>query len=77
MKVDTQILSGYWNLLSGLHPNLKLKLIEKLTKSVSDEKNEKNRFEQSFGAWIDDRDPNDIIKEIKESRNFNRQIELL
>jgi len=76
MKAETQILSGYWELLSNLNPNLKLKLIEKLSKSVSKDINTKNdRFEESFGAWIDNRDSEEIIKEIKDSRNFNRQIE--
>ena len=76
MKAETQILSGYWGLLSNLNPNLKLKLIEKLSKSVSrDIIKKKDQFEESFGAWIDNRNSEEIIKEIRDSRNFNRQIE--
>ncbi|OQX76387.1 MAG: hypothetical protein B6D64_09970 [Bacteroidetes bacterium 4484_276] len=76
MNAETQILSGYWGLLSNLTPTLKLKLIEKLSKSVSrDIITKKDRFEESFGAWIDNRDSEEIIKEIRDSRNFNRQIE--
>lgn len=76
MKAETQILSGYWGLLSNLNPNLKLKLIEKLSKSISmDIITKKDRFEESFGAWIDNRDSEEIIKEIRNSRSFNRQIE--
>jgi hypothetical protein len=76
MNAETQILSGYWGLLSNLNPNLKLKLIEKLSKSVSrDIITKKDRFEESFGAWIDNRDSEEIIKDIRDSRNFNRQIE--
>jgi hypothetical protein len=76
MNAETQILSGYWGLLSNLNPNLKLKLIEKLSKSVSrDIIIKKDRFEESFGAWIDNRDSEEIIKDIRDSRNFNRQIE--
>ncbi len=76
MKVETQIIDGYWGLLSNLNPSLKLKLIEKLSKSVSrDIIIQNDRFEKSFGAWTDNRKPEEIIKEIKESRNFNRQIE--
>ncbi len=76
MKVDTQILNSYWGLLSTLNPNMKLKLIEKLSKSVSKDMSKKNdRLEKSFGAWIDPKDSDEIIKEIRESRSFNRQIE--
>ena len=76
MKVETHILDGYWGLLSNLNPSLKLKLIEKLSKSVSrDIIKQNDRFEKSFGAWTDNREPEDIINEIEKSRNFNRQIE--
>ena len=76
MNSETQILSGYWRLLSNLTPDLKLKLIEKLSKSINkDIITKKDRFEESFGAWIDNRDSEEIIKEIRDSRNFNRQIE--
>ncbi len=76
MNAETQILSGYWGLLSNLTPTLKLKLIEKLSKSVSrDIITKKDRFEESFGAWIDNRDSEEIIKEIRDSRSFSRQIE--
>ena len=76
MNTETQIINGYWGLLNNLNPNLKLKLIEKLSKSVSrDILTKKDRFEESFGAWIDNRDSEEIIKEIRDSRSFNRQIE--
>ena len=74
MKSETQILSGYWELLSNLTPKLKLKLIEKLSKSVSrDMMTKKDQFEESYGAWIDNRDSEEIIKEIRGSRFFNHQ----
>ncbi len=76
MNSETQIISGYWGLLNNLNPKLKLKLIEKLSQSVSDDfVLKRDRFEESFGAWIDDRDSEEIIHEIRESRVFNRQIE--
>ena len=71
MKAETQILDGYWGLLNTLTPSLKLKLIERLSKSVIDDISNKNdRFEKSFGAWIDSRDSNEIITEIRENRTF-------
>jgi hypothetical protein len=78
MNSDTQILSGYWELLNNLNPRIKLKLIEKLSQSVSrDIISNEDRFEESFGAWIDSRDSEKVIKEIRDSRIFNRQIESL
>ncbi len=76
MNAETQILNGYWRLLRNLSPKLKLKLIEKLSQSINRDIFKKNdRFEESFGAWVDDRDSENIIKDIQSSRNFSRQIE--
>jgi hypothetical protein len=76
MKAETQILNGYWELLNTLTPNLKLKLIEKLSKSIhNDISNNNEEFEKSFGAWIDSKDSDEIISDIRDSRSFNRQIE--
>lgn len=76
MKAETQILNGYWGLLNTLSPNLKLKLIERLSESINkDTSNNNDGFEKSFGAWIDSRDSDEIIAEIRDSRTFNRQIE--
>ena len=76
MKAETQILNGYWGLLNTLTPNLKLKLIERLSNSINEESSINNdRFEKSFGAWIDSKDSDEIIAQMRESRTFNRQIE--
>lgn len=76
MKAESQILNGYWGLLSNLTPKIKLKLIEKLSKSISKDIVDKNdNIEKSFGSWEDERNADEIIKEIKDSRTFNRQIE--
>ena len=76
MKAETQIIDGYWGLLSNLNPDLKLKLIERLSKSVhKDLTPRRNNFEKSFGAWTDSREAEEIISEIRNSRNFNREIE--
>ncbi|MDP4275201.1 MAG: hypothetical protein Q8907_13065 [Bacteroidota bacterium] len=76
MKADTQIIDGYWGLLSNLPASMKHKLIERLSKSVNKDISSIDvRFERSFGAWDDSRDAEDIISEIKNSRTFNREIE--
>lgn len=76
MKAETQMIDGYWGLLSNLNPDLKLKLIERLSKSVHKDLTAKqNKFEKSFGAWEDSRESEEIINEIRSTRTFNREIE--
>jgi len=78
MNAETQILNGYWRLLRNLSPKLKLKLIEKLSQSIGRDIIKKNdRFKESFGAWVDNRDSEEIIKDIRNSRNFSRQLPLI
>lgn len=78
MQIETQILNGYWGLLSNLNPSLKQNLIKLLSDSVSNDRSDKpDRFFESFGAWEDDRDADEIINLIRESRTFNREIESL
>jgi len=76
MKVETQILNSYWELLNNLAPEMKLRLIDKLSASLEKSKNKScDYIENAFGAWVDDRDSVEIIHEIRASRNLNRQIE--
>lgn len=73
MKTETQIINAYWELLDTLTPKLKLKLMEKLSKSVDKDVTMANdRFENSFGAWIDSRNPEEIIADIRKQQNFKQ-----
>ena len=67
---------NYFGLLNGLSKENKLRLIAKLSNSMADEvvKNE-DRIDKYFGAFISDKSAQEIIKELKESRNFNRSVE--
>lgn len=76
MKTETQILNNYIGLLDNLNPNIKLKLIERLSKSVKNDIAHKNdEMEKAFGAWKDSKETEQIISEIRNSRTFNRNIE--
>lgn len=76
MKADAQIINGYWGLLRNLTRGIKLKLIERLSKSVGEDITTKNdQFENSYGAWVDSRDADEIIMDIRNSRTFYREIE--
>ena len=59
-------------------PASKLELIESLSKSIRAENSKKvEDFYKSFGAFASEKSAEEIINEIKESRNFrNKDLEL-
>jgi hypothetical protein len=73
---NTTIIDGYLQLLDNLSPTNKLDLISKLTASVkSDLTDKKSSFKKAFGAFQSKKSADQIIKEIRESRTFTREIE--
>ncbi|MFA7446061.1 MAG: hypothetical protein WCY89_08955 [Flavobacteriaceae bacterium] len=73
---ELNIIDGYIGLLENLSPSSKLDLISKLTNSLkSDFKKKKPSFKKAYGAFESDKSAEEIIEEIRNSRNFNRQIE--
>jgi hypothetical protein len=74
--ISTNILDNYMAFLETLSPGTKLDLISKLTQSLKSQvKPKENLFDSSFGAWTGSESAEDIIKGIRDSRTFNRQIE--
>lgn len=78
VDINNTIIEGYIRLLDNLSPSNKLDLISKLTLSVkSDIVKKKKSFYKAFGAWNSKKTAEEMIKEIRNSRTFNRQIEEL
>lgn len=76
IDINTTLIDGYLRLLENLSPSNKLDLISKLTLSVkSDMSDRKKSFYKAFGAWESKQTAEEIIKDIHDSRTFNRQIE--
>jgi len=76
--VNTSLINGYVGLLRNLSPDSKLDLIEKLTKSLKlDLDRNKKSLRRAFGAFQSDKTADELIKEIRGSRTFTRQIEEL
>lgn len=74
--INNHILDNYLAFLETLSPGAKLDIISKLTQSLKSEvKPRENLFDSSFGAWVGNESAEDIIKGIRDSRTFNRQIE--
>lgn len=74
--INTHILDSYMAFLETLSPGAKLDLISRLTQSLkSESKPKENLFKSSFGAWSGTESADQIVKGIRDSRSFNRQIE--
>jgi hypothetical protein len=68
-------INSYFRLMKNWDTESKKDLIIKLTKSIHDRNEAKYDFSSCFGAWDDERSADEIIKEIRNSRVNNREIE--
>jgi len=76
IDINTSLIDGYLHMLENLSTGNKLDLISKLTQSVkTDITKSKKLFYKSYGAWEPGKSAEEMIKEIRESRKFSRQIE--
>jgi uncharacterized protein YjfI (DUF2170 family) len=75
---DKNVVEAYTELFEGLSFTNKLELIERLSKSIRAESSKKEEdFYKSFGAFSSEKSAEEIINEIKTSRNFrNKHLEL-
>ena len=73
---NATIIDGYVGLLDSLSTTNKLDLIARLTASVkTDLTSKKSSFKKSFGAFESQKTAEEIIQELRESRNFTRKTE--
>jgi len=76
LAINNKILEKYFRFLAKFDNNSKKRLIIKLTESIeTGEDPNKSEFNKLFGAWIDKKNAEEIIKEIRDSRIENRNIE--
>ena len=75
LAINSKILDKYFGFLVKLDNSSKKRLIIKLTESIETEEEKKSDINLLYGAWVDDRDSDEIIKEIRYSRIENRKIE--
>jgi len=76
MKSNTILIDNYYGLLSSLSKENKIRLIAKLSNSIIEESTEnENVVDNFFGAFKSEKSAEELIKEIRESRIFNRTIE--
>ncbi len=78
MKSNTNavLIDNYFGLLRSLSSENKLKLIAKLSNSIINEDTDnEDIIDMFFGAFKSEKSAEELIKEIRESRTFNRTIE--
>lgn len=77
ITLDNSSLKKYIDLLRKLDVKSRKKIVSELNDSIKESEDEKkgNDFFSLFGSWNDDRDSDEIIKDIRSSRVDNRDIE--
>jgi len=75
--INTKLIDSYLTLLKNMSAQNKLDLISKLTNTVkTDLAQENTAFCKAFGGWDKNESAKELIETIKESRTFNRSIEV-
>jgi hypothetical protein len=70
------LIDSYLGLLNSLSPDSKLELIAKLSDSLKGPKKPADKsISDLYGAFISKKSADEIITELKNSRNFNRKTE--
>ena len=74
------LIDSYLGLLENLSPDNKLELISKLSDSLKSSKKPTEKYsvkslDNLCGAFIFDKSSDDLINDLKNSRNFSRKIE--
>jgi hypothetical protein len=74
IALNNRSIDNFFEFLYNMDTNSKKRLIIKLTESIKDSRNENKNLDHLFGSWIDNRDSDTIIKDIRDSRMNNRNI---
>lgn len=76
ITLNNSSLKKYLNLLRNLDLRSKKKIVQELSDAIKNSgKDNGSDFFSLFGAWEDDRNTDEIIKDIKSSRVNSRDIE--
>lgn len=76
ITLDNSSLRKYIDLLRKLDIQSRKMIVSELTESINaSEEDRDNDFFSLFGSWKDDRDSDEIIRDIRSSRVDNRDIE--
>lgn len=75
ITLKNKTIDKYFRFLKNLDNPSKKRMIIKLTESIEVDKKPSKKIDALFGAWDDTRNSDEIIREIRDSRTKNRDIE--
>jgi hypothetical protein len=77
--INTTLIDNYFSFLKDLSADAKLQLIVRLSKSMKTSTKAKKEvlLNSLYGSWESEESADEIIAELKSSREFNRRIEKL
>ena len=75
ISTSNKKVNSYFRFMKNWDNDSKKDLIIKLTESIDNEPKRKYDFSSCFGAWIDDRTADEIIKDLYRDRVNNNEIE--
>ena len=76
IDINKKLVDSYLELLKNLSPNSKLDLISKLSDSLkSGKKTKASSLKSLSGDFIPEKSADEIINDLKQARNFKRDIE--
>ncbi len=72
-EINSKLIDSYLTMAKNMHTQTKLDLIKKLSESARTGHDQKqNNFYSAFGGWDEHDSAEEIIRNIRESRNFQR-----
>ncbi|NOX86278.1 MAG: hypothetical protein GXO86_09995 [Chlorobi bacterium] len=75
--LNSKFINNYFDLIKNLSLEQKLDIIEKLTKTIKGDIVRKTKtLKKAFGAWKSEKSADEIINELRNSRHFNRHIDI-
>lgn len=75
-EIKFNLIDSYLGLLSNLSPDSKLELIAKLSETLKGSKKPTEKsVKDLYGAFVSKKSADEIIAELKDSRNFTRKID--
>ncbi|MBK8806335.1 MAG: hypothetical protein IPO21_06715 [Bacteroidales bacterium] len=74
LALTNNTIDKYFGFLSRIDNDSKKKMIIKLTESIETKEEPRFNLGSLFGAWEDNKDSDEIIKEIKNARVNNKNI---
>ncbi|HEX8315428.1 MAG TPA: hypothetical protein VF609_10560 [Flavisolibacter sp.] len=72
-EAEKKIVAGYASLLGGLSKEARLELINVLSKSLANEINLHDRIPQNFDGFISEKSAEEIIEDLRTSRQFHEK----